>query len=251
MARAQAVEWSRACDRALAYPFAQPRGPFIFTTSGAVYHDEPDFAPLLARAMAAPRVAVIACGSNASPARLAEKFIAPRLLRAPLVPTLSVTLRGHVVTHSAKFCSYAAMPATLYPWPGAAARLYVSLLDAEELAAMDATEALGDEYDRVTFDAASVSGLPEGVRSVEAYVSRRAGGQRRRASGCAGPDRADPAPGGGACHGKIGRGGSRGGFPGPDRRRRAGPPRRQRPPETGLVDRVRPLTRNTTLLGTS
>jgi len=172
MIQAQAVEWSRACDRALAYPFAQPRGPFIFTASGAVYHDDPEFAPLLARAMAAPRIAVIACGSNASPVRLAEKFMPPRLARTPLVPTLSVTLRGYVVTHSAKFCSYAAMPATLHPWPGATARLYVSLLDAEELAAMDATEALGDEYDRMTFDAASVSGLPQSVRSVEAYVSR-------------------------------------------------------------------------------
>lgn len=121
--------------------------------------------------MRRPRAAVIACGSNASPARLREKLVPPRLLRDALVPTLAVTLRGHVVTHSAKFCSYAAMPATLHPWPGATARLYVTLLDADELAAMDATEALGDEYARLEFDPAAVAGLPEGTASVQAYIS--------------------------------------------------------------------------------
>lgn len=161
----------RACDRALAYPFEQPRGPFVFAGERAVFHDEPEFAMLLARAMETPRTAVIACGSNASPARLREKLVPPLLLRDPLVPTLAITLRDHVVAHSAKFCSYAAMPATLHPWKGATARLYVTLLDEAELAAMDATEALGDEYARLAFDVSAVSGLPEGVASVEAYVS--------------------------------------------------------------------------------
>jgi hypothetical protein len=158
--------FARACDRALAYPFEQPRGPFVFTQHRPVFDDEPDFADLLARAMQTPRVAVIACGSNASPARLREK-----LPLESLAPTLAIIIRDHVVAHSAKFCSYAAMPATLHPWKGAVARLYVSLLDETELAAMDATEALGDEYARVEFEAAAVSGLPDGVTSVQTYVS--------------------------------------------------------------------------------
>ncbi len=170
----------RACDYALAYPFEQPRGPFVFAAGQAVHEGEADFAALMDRAMAAPRTAVIACGSNASPARLREKFPGDCL-----VPTLAVTLRDYVVTHSAKFCSYAAMPATLHPWPGAVARLYVNMLDAAELETMDGTEALGDEYDRAIFDFSAASGLPSGTLAVEAYVSR---------AGAFAPDGARPAP---------------------------------------------------------
>ncbi len=168
---------ARACERALAYPFAPPRTSFVFdggraAPERAVHEHMPEFAALLARALETPRVAVIACGSNASPARLAEKFIPPRLNRPALVPTLRVTLSDYLVAHSAKFCSYAAMPATLHPWPGARARVHVSLLDAEELAAMDATEALGDEYERTGFPAAVIAGLPRGVDRVQVYTSR-------------------------------------------------------------------------------
>lgn len=179
--------------RALAYPFEQPSGPFVFHRGAAVYEGAPDFAALMARAMETPRVAVIACGSNASPARLAEKFAADAL-----VPTLRIELAGHVVTHSAKFCSYGAMPATLHPWPGARARLFVNLLDEAELAAMDVTERLGDEYDRVAFDPAAISGLPEGTASVQAYVSRAGAlacpAGRPMASAAASQDAPDLAP---------------------------------------------------------
>jgi len=153
--------------RALAYPFDPPTRSYVFAAGRAVEESDAGFRDALARALSAPRTAVIASGSNASPARLMEKFG-----RDAVIPTLRAELADHAVVHSAKFTRYGAMPATLHPHPGARARVFVNLLDEAQLARMDETEDLGGEYDRV--EAAAPDPLSHGVEidRFEAYISR-------------------------------------------------------------------------------
>ncbi|MBA4801974.1 MULTISPECIES: hypothetical protein [Euryhalocaulis] len=154
-------------ERALAYPFAPPRRSYVFSGGEAVFDDDPGFREALNAAMAVPRVAILASGSNASPTRLMEKFGGEAV-----VPTLRAELKGYAVVHSAKFTRYGAMPATFHPHQSATARVFVNLLDAGQLDVMDGTEALGHEYDRV--DAPFPETVEHGAKPdrYEAYISR-------------------------------------------------------------------------------
>lgn len=156
-----------AVERALAYPFAPPRRSYVFQGGEALFDDAPGFGDALSAAMATPRVAILASGSNASPTRLMEKFGA-----GAVVPTLRANLSGYAVVHSAKFTAYGAMPATFHPHEGARARVFVNLLDEDQLAVMDGTEDLGGEYDRV--DAPFPESVEHGALpdAFQAYISR-------------------------------------------------------------------------------
>jgi len=115
-----------------------------------------------------PRRAVIACGSNAAPARLARKFVdRPNAV----IPTLRILLKDYAVVYSAKICSYGSAPATLYRAPGAAARIFVNLMTEDELAHMDASELLGFEYDRPPLEAPEIAAAL-GVDEITGYVSK-------------------------------------------------------------------------------
>ncbi len=183
----EAVAWAKA------YPFDVPARSFIYVdgeshdvtrltgggwTSAHIDHagDEKHILSHLREqdldiaANDAPRVAVIASGSNASPQRLAQKF--SDALPGAVVPTLRVRLQNYCVVYSAKFCSYGSMPATLTSAPGAEVEVFVNLLTEDQLEVMDATETLGIEYHRPVLDGAQVVLEDESVvTDVQAYIS--------------------------------------------------------------------------------
>ncbi len=151
-----------AVARALAYPFDPPHHAYVIA-QGVVR----DFTPEQDGALLRHRHGVLAVGSNASPQRLREKF-GPH---ASLAVTLA-QVAGYVVAHSAKFAGYAAIPATLHPWPGAQTQLHVTWLTDEQLAVMDETETLGVAYDRVTIAPVRLEDAPAQEVPIETYVSR-------------------------------------------------------------------------------
>jgi hypothetical protein len=148
-----------AVARALAYPFDPHPEPFLYADGRAEPLDvrEPGLFD--------GRRPILAVGSNASPKRLLEKF-GPGA-RAPV--TFAV-VEDHVVAHSAKFTAYGSMPATLHPWPGARAKVHATWLTDDELAVMDGTESLGDEYERVAMSATLLD-APGYAGPIETYVS--------------------------------------------------------------------------------
>ncbi len=179
------IEWAKA------YPFDVPDRSYIYHDGKAYFlrrFSLEDWArarvdqggrdvalaqvlgPEAMRALAGRRRrAVIACGSNAAPRRLAQKF---SRAAAPL-PTIAVTVSGYAIVYAAKFAAYGSIPATLMPCPGARVRTFVNLLDEDQLAVMDETETLGVAYDRPLLRAARVV-AEDGTTldEVYAYISR-------------------------------------------------------------------------------
>ena len=179
---------------ALAYPFDVPDRSFVYL-DGAIFdfdHDSLETwsdAHVIAEDRAihireivdranigqdqvhTDRIPVIACGSNASPQRLKQKF--DQDLPGSLVPTVKATLTHYSVVFAAKFTEYGSMPATLAYTPGAQSEVYVNFLTPEQMAVMDGTETLGCSYDRPVLENAEVQ-LENGtwVENVHAYISR-------------------------------------------------------------------------------
>ncbi len=153
---------SPAVARALAYPFA-PRADAFVLDRGRARAFDPD----ADRGLTAGRTPVLGVGSNASPQRLIEKFGT-----GARVAVTRAAVADHVVAHSAKFTAYGSMPASLHPWAGATAHVSVTWLDADQLAAMDKTETLGVEYDRLVL-AAMLHGVAADPGLVcHTYISR-------------------------------------------------------------------------------
>jgi hypothetical protein len=134
--------------RAEAYPFDVPGDSYLFPEGRLEGVD------------IRGRVPVIACGSNASPARLREK-----LGEGARVPVLRARLAGHAVVYAAHFAAYGALPATLHPCPGATAHLFVTLLAPGLLERMHATEGTGDRYDYRVLDGLDLA--VEGLGRIE------------------------------------------------------------------------------------
>ncbi|MCB1507210.1 MAG: hypothetical protein KDI98_00060, partial [Hyphomicrobiaceae bacterium] len=146
----------------LAYPFDRPGGDFVVAEGGIVQSggmghvevlpDGPDGQPrvrLSGDGRFSGRTPLLAAGSNAAPERLAAKLSGlgdPRLAaRAVRLPGLAAVAAGHIA-------AYGVLPATLAVLPGAAAHLHVLLVTPEQLAAFDASEALGRHYQRRVLD---------------------------------------------------------------------------------------------------
>ena len=186
--RSEHVSW------ALAYPFHVPDGSFLYA-DGAVFPLEQESveawwegsvsvdgrsmqiralletADIAADQIELDRVPVIACGSNASPQRLKQKF--DQDLPGSLVPTFRVTLTNYTVVFAAKFTEYGSVPATLAHIPGAKSEVYVNFLTYEQLSIMDGTETLGCSYDRPILDGAHVETENRTeLKDVHAYISR-------------------------------------------------------------------------------
>ena len=106
---------------------------------------------------AAPRVGLLAYGSNAAPAQLLRKF--PDAARRAIPVTTTVVADVDVV-FSAHLTSYGSLPATIHRTPGARAHLAVTWLTAEERAVMHRSE--GGNY--------RLEEVP-GLAGVAAYVS--------------------------------------------------------------------------------
>ena len=95
-------------------------------------------------ALKAPRIPVLASGSNASPTRLREKFRSNS--GQTLIPVVKHQISDVLPVFSAKFASYGSITATLQYVPGAQSQMFVTYLSEAQLLRMHATEAIGDEY---------------------------------------------------------------------------------------------------------
>lgn len=156
----------QALDRAKSYPYFVPARSYVLGAGG--YSELPAGAPL---PDLAGRRAVLACGSNRSPVRLAEKFPRPE---GAGIPVIHARLSDFDAVYSAHFSAYGAIPATLQPAPGAVVGLSVTWLTDHELARMHETEIAGGNYDFGVLEGVhlELDGGPT-LDRVSAYVSRR------------------------------------------------------------------------------
>lgn len=117
------------------------------------------------------RHAVLACGSNASPQRLAQKF--SEKLPNALIPVLRAEVSEFCIVHAANITVYGSIPATFSRLAGARVTTFVTLLTDEQLAIMDETEQLGEEYDRPDFgDKRVVLDCGDPLPAVSGYINR-------------------------------------------------------------------------------
>jgi hypothetical protein len=150
---------AEAVRRAESYPFDLPFGSFHYR-EGLRRTLEP---------VGPDRVPVLAVGSNGAPSQLASKFgICPEG-----IPVTRAVLSGRAVVYSAHFAAYGSLPATLVRAPGSRAWVFVTWLTAEQLAAMNSSEGIGDRYDFVRLDAGEVEDETAGrLDDVGCYLSR-------------------------------------------------------------------------------
>lgn len=148
------------------YPFDLPLGSYLFRDG----REQP------LTTVGAGRRPVLAIGSNGAPSQLRQKL-------GPCpegIPVTRALLRDHAVVYSAHFTAYGSLPATLAPQPGAVAWVFVTWLTAPQLAAMHASEGLGERYDFVELgDGAAVDEV-RGPLRVGAYLSRAGALAHRR-----------------------------------------------------------------------
>jgi hypothetical protein len=147
-------------ERALAYPFAPPRGSYLLDGGRAV-----------ALADAAPDTQpppLLAYGANASPQALAHK-LGDRAAEAR-IPVVAARLEGFDVVYSAHISPYGAIPGTLQPCAGAVAHVHAIRPSPQDAAILDATE---PNYVLARLDGIALR-LETGERleSIRAYVSR-------------------------------------------------------------------------------
>lgn len=177
------IEWAKA------YPFDVPDRSYIYTRRGhfALTHyehnawqdmhveDRGRHVPLrdvagqetIDELLQHRRHAVIACGSNASPQRLAQKF--GDKSSHGVVPTLRATLYDYAIVYAADFTVYGSVPATLAHTPGAKVPAFINFLTDEQLTIMDKTEG---GYERHFLPAGSVEHEQEMASGeIHAYLS--------------------------------------------------------------------------------
>ncbi len=180
------VEWAKS------YPFPRPKQCYVYIDGAAhelAHYSLDDFGKSLVNvagssvplAHMAPnehlpnlchvrrRHAVIACGSNASPERLRQKFGDEGIL----IPTLEVVVEGYCIVYAARFTQYGSVPTTLAKAPGAHMRMHVNLLDDNQLELMDRSETLGVSYNRWEIEGVSLTlGNGDSLDSAHAYFNR-------------------------------------------------------------------------------
>jgi hypothetical protein len=149
------------------YPFARPAGCYLLA-DGAPCPLEPGWQH--------GRLPVIACGSNAAPARLVAKFGGP----GERIPVTRARLADFAVVYASHFTAYGSVPATLHPLPGAAVALWVTWLNEAQLERMHESEGIGGRIEHgQRYDYVELSGLRlqlaagGGVAAAGAYLARR------------------------------------------------------------------------------
>jgi hypothetical protein len=157
-------------DRAVPVVSAPPREPLakwvVDDGDGPITVDAL-LGPGYAGQLGLPRQAVVAYGSNANPDVLREKLAG---VRPTLVPMLHAELRDFDVVYSAHVSPRGAIPATLAECPGTRTTVFVLLLGAEQLAALDETE---PNYDRVPLPRSAELNPEFGaVADAHAYLSK-------------------------------------------------------------------------------
>ena len=133
-------------DRALRYPYDAPEGAFVL--------DCGHLRPLHDAEILTGRTAVLSVGSNRAPVQLHRKFG-----KNAVLPVTPATLHDCDIVHVAMLGYYGAVPCTAFPSLGCHVRLNVAWLDADQLAEMHRTEAVGIAYDYVRFTDAAVTHL--------------------------------------------------------------------------------------------
>lgn len=150
--------------RAFSYPYAAPSSPVVFRQGRLhgwqgmrVDIDGDGFAHIDGIGACLPLLAV---GSNAAHSALRRKFGSSpvTLVQGP------VNLPGYAKAHSAHIARYGALPATLVE-AGNVLRSHLQFVPLKQLAALDASEAVGVNYERVrlSVDGLDAHWLPKGV----------------------------------------------------------------------------------------
>lgn len=147
--------------RALGYPYPAHGGDFLFSGGGA--------RPLASGHALDGLTPVVAVGSNRAPVQLARKFAEMDVA----VPVTRMRARDVDVVHAAHVAGYGAVPATLAGSPGTTVELWITWLDDRTLERMDATEAVGVNYDRVTVSLDWEDGGPRSPSRALLYSARR------------------------------------------------------------------------------
>ncbi|HKY94102.1 MAG TPA: hypothetical protein VJL84_02305 [Kiloniellales bacterium] len=147
------------------YPYAAPAQSYLFrdgevSTPDADGWTKVDFAG---------RTAVVAHGSNRSPAQLARKFMDRAYHGDTSVPVVYGWLAGYDVVYAAHVARYGAVTSTLYHAPGVRSRIAVTWLAHEQLAYMHQTERMNYSYGRLPPGSFSPEVGPA-PRSLYAYV---------------------------------------------------------------------------------
>jgi hypothetical protein len=125
-------------ERALAYPYAAPAGPYLYRDGEAF--ELPDGLDLT------DRTPLLAYGANAAPEALARKLAPLSGVELPVEPT---ELEGFDIVYSAHVSPYGAIPATPIERPGTVAPVFVLHPTAEQRALLTASE---PNYDLVEVD---------------------------------------------------------------------------------------------------
>ncbi len=116
------------------------------------------------------RVPVVAYGSNANVAALTRKFVTPAFQGPAVIPVVRGTLQDFDVVWSPQFAFNGALPATIVPSRGTSVSVWVTWLDASELARMSATEGVGTLYSYGVLGGARLEMAGPEVRSPGLYV---------------------------------------------------------------------------------
>lgn len=147
--------------RAIDYPYTAHPSEYLFREgrAEALASDHPmdDLVP------------VVAVGSNRAPEQLARKYTGWDVT----IPVTRHRARDVDVVYAAHMASYGAIPATLAGSPGTVVELWITWLDGPALARMDATEALGVNYDRVEVSIRFEEHDRAAPHSVLLYTARR------------------------------------------------------------------------------
>jgi hypothetical protein len=130
----------------LHYPFEVPSDSFLWMAG----RTEPLTSSQPVQESITQRHAVLAIGSNASPAQLTRKFSDQRFVdpASPngCIPVLRAVVDDVDVVYGAHLAEYGALPATLLETPGACAPVFVTWLTSMQLERMNETEGLGHSY---------------------------------------------------------------------------------------------------------
>lgn len=152
--------------RAFSYPYAAPSSPVLFShgrlhSLRAVLRMELDRNCFADIDSLGPCLPLLAVGSNAAHSALRRKFGSQpvALVQGP------VRLLGYARAHSAHIARYGALPATLMQQEGALLRSHLQFIPLKHLAALDASEAVGVNYERVQVpvDALQAHWLPRNI----------------------------------------------------------------------------------------
>lgn len=160
---------------ALQYPFVTSYQPFVFSDRETRFlssieeteikntaQNHSHFIKSLANILNEPsrrtqsRVAVLACGSNASPQRLATKYRDYPNIAKSKIPVLTCRLNNYASVYMPTYSPYSSIPATLTYDPGYECPAFIMFLLPDQLQRMNATETLGHAYSLSTIRSESV-----------------------------------------------------------------------------------------------